>query len=67
MIFPIQEIPMYAISKQYLVNSITCPPLPASAPDTYTELPSGETTIPEVKVAKFKTGYNLKQALKGKR
>lgn len=29
--------------------------------------PSERITIPEVKVAKFKTGYNLKQALKGKR
>ena len=29
--------------------------------------PSQRITIPEVKVAKFKTGYNLKQALKGNR
>lgn len=29
--------------------------------------PSERITIPAVKVAKFKTGYNLKQALKGKR
>lgn len=29
--------------------------------------PSERITIPEVKVAKFKTGYNLKQALKGNR
>ncbi len=29
--------------------------------------PQERITIPEVKVAKFKTGYNLKQALKGKR
>jgi Bacterial nucleoid DNA-binding protein len=29
--------------------------------------PTERITIPEVKVAKFKTGYNLKQALKGKR
>lgn len=29
--------------------------------------PSQKITIPEVKVAKFKTGYNLKQALKGNR
>ncbi|MDI3496267.1 MAG: DNA-binding protein HU-beta [Patescibacteria group bacterium] len=29
--------------------------------------PSQRITIPEVKVAKFKTGYHLKQALKGKR
>jgi nucleoid DNA-binding protein len=29
--------------------------------------PSQRITIPAVKVAKFKTGYNLKQALKGKR
>jgi len=29
--------------------------------------PSERITIPEVKVAKFRTGYNLKQALKGKR
>lgn len=29
--------------------------------------PSERITIPEVKVAKFKTGYHLKQALKGKR
>lgn len=29
--------------------------------------PSQRITIPEVRVAKFKTGYNLKQALKGNR
>ncbi len=29
--------------------------------------PSERITIPAVKVAKFKTGYHLKQALKGKR
>ncbi len=29
--------------------------------------PNERITIPEVKVAKFKTGYNLKQALKGNR
>ena len=29
--------------------------------------PNEKITIPEVKVAKFKTGYNLKQALKGNR
>jgi DNA-binding protein HU-beta len=29
--------------------------------------PKERITIPAVKVAKFKTGYNLKQALKGKR
>lgn len=29
--------------------------------------PSERITIPAVKVAKFKTGYNLKQALKGNR
>ena len=29
--------------------------------------PDERITIPEVKVAKFKTGYHLKQALKGKR
>jgi DNA-binding protein HU-beta len=29
--------------------------------------PQERITIPAVKVAKFKTGYNLKQALKGKR
>jgi DNA-binding protein HU-beta len=29
--------------------------------------PNERITIPAVKVAKFKTGYNLKQALKGKR
>lgn len=29
--------------------------------------PTERITIPAVKVAKFKTGYNLKQALKGKR
>ncbi|MDD3939638.1 MAG: HU family DNA-binding protein [Patescibacteria group bacterium] len=29
--------------------------------------PSQRITIPEVKVAKFKTGYHLKQTLKGKR
>ncbi len=29
--------------------------------------PNEKITIPEVKVAKFKTGYKLKQALKGKR
>ncbi len=29
--------------------------------------PNERITIPEVKVAKFKTGYKLKQALKGKR
>ncbi len=29
--------------------------------------PNERITIPEVKVAKFKTGYHLKQALKGKR
>jgi len=29
--------------------------------------PSERITIPEVKVAKFKTGYHLKQALKGNR
>jgi integration host factor subunit beta len=29
--------------------------------------PSQRITIPEVKVAKFKTGYHLKQALKGNR
>ena len=29
--------------------------------------PTQRIIIPEVRVAKFKTGYNLKQALKGKR
>ncbi len=29
--------------------------------------PNERITIPEVKVAKFKTGYHLKQALKGNR
>ena len=29
--------------------------------------PTERITIPAVKVAKFKTGYHLKQALKGKR
>lgn len=29
--------------------------------------PTERITIPAVKVAKFKTGYNLKQALKGNR
>ncbi len=29
--------------------------------------PSERITIPEVRVAKFKTGYHLKQVLKGKR
>lgn len=29
--------------------------------------PSEKITIPAVKVAKFRTGYHLKQALKGKR
>ncbi len=29
--------------------------------------PEERITIPEVKVAKFRTGYHLKQALKGKR
>ncbi|MDD4466264.1 MAG: HU family DNA-binding protein [Patescibacteria group bacterium] len=29
--------------------------------------PSQRIVIPEVRVAKFKTGYNLKQALKGNR
>ena len=29
--------------------------------------PNERITIPAVKVAKFKTGYHLKQALKGKR
>ncbi len=29
--------------------------------------PNEKITIPEVKVAKFKTGYKLKQVLKGKR
>ncbi len=29
--------------------------------------PNEKITIPEVKVAKFKTGYKLKQALKGNR
>lgn len=29
--------------------------------------PSEKITIPEVKVAKFRTGYHLKQALKGER
>ncbi|MDA3802995.1 MAG: HU family DNA-binding protein [Patescibacteria group bacterium] len=29
--------------------------------------PSERITIPAVKVAKFRTGYNLKQVLKGKR